>query len=528
MFSLQDLCRKNTFFLPDNFSKHTLHLLGLYWKGHGSIQRIKNDGVLIEHDLTLSINEALILAGEEGNNDMVQLLLLWEGNLHYAIIGALKTEKYGLICEYHSQIQDWHVLLPLIQDPETFEKCHDLSLECDLSCLLQHAVKYNMLSILVKYKEDLLNVLFRQQIQGLFILACEHRMFEILTWMGQNLPIPDPEPIFSIAVVTKDLEMFSLGYKIVFEYMENQGLFHLTQVVRMVMLNHHFDMVINKGLLPFVLETLKHGGNVNRALSYAVTQNKRKILDHVVRQKNIPHKTIERMLHLAVKKHAPRKTLNLLLSYINYKVKNVKKLLEHVVKYNSTLVIRILLEKKKNLLDATLTRYVKDSTYFRVKEFMQDFSISPEKFIKIAVREKRNVLIKGISEDIWENPAERIRNLKQIVCTIKYESGRQFLINIIHTIYQSYSLKPEEILKLATFYVKHNATTHFKDLCKYLWLNRGTESKKLFLECLEIADEKEFPDIKSIVSEYINYLFTAGAITKEEIMQAYALEYAMY
>lgn len=160
--------------------------------------------------------------------------------------------------------------------------------------------------------------------------------------------------------------------------------------------------------------------------------------------------------------------MNLLLSYINYKVKNVKKLLEHVVKYNSTLVIRILLEKKKNLLDATLTRYVKDSTYFQVKEFMQDFSISPEKFIKIAVREKRNVLIKGISEDIWENPAERIRNLKQIVCTIKYESGRQFLINIIHTIYQSYSLKPEEILKLATFYVKHNATTHFKDLCKYL------------------------------------------------------------
>ncbi len=99
MFSLQDLCRKNTFFLPSDFSKHTLHLLGLYWKGHGSIQRIKNDGVLIEHDLTLSINEALILAGEEGNNEVVKLLLLWEGNLHYAIIGALRTENYNLVCE---------------------------------------------------------------------------------------------------------------------------------------------------------------------------------------------------------------------------------------------------------------------------------------------------------------------------------------------------------------------------------------------------------------------------------------------
>ncbi|AAA65260.1 pA528R [African swine fever virus] len=528
MFSLQDLCRKNTFFLPNDFSKHTLQRLGLYWKEHGSVHRIEKDSIMIQNELVLSINDALQLAGEEGDTDVVQLLLLWEGNLHYAIIGALKTENYNLVCEYHSQIQDWHILLPLIQDPETFEKCHDLSLGCDLICLLQHAVKCDMLSILVKYKEDLLNVRIRHRTQSLFVLACENRRFEIIEWIGQNLSIPEPEAIFSIAIVTKDVELFSLGYKIIFDYMQRQGIFQLTNVVRMLLLNRHIGMAIEKGLLPFILETLKYGGSVKRALSYAVIDNKRKIIDYLVRHENIPRGTIERLLHLAVKKQSSRKTLNLLLSYINYKVKNVKKLLEHVVKYNSTLVIRILLEKKKNLLDATLTRYVKDSTYFQVKEFMQDFSISPEKFIKIAVREKRNVLIKGISEDIWENPAERIRNLKQIVCTIKYESGRQFLINIIHTIYQSYSLKPEEILKLATFYVKHNATTHFKDLCKYLWLNRGTESKKLFLECLEIADEKEFPDIKSIVSEYINYLFTAGAITKEEIMQVYALEYAMY
>ncbi|QST86950.1 p505_6R [African swine fever virus] len=518
MFSLQDLCRKNTFFLPSNFSKHTLHLLGLYWKGHGSIQRIKNDGVLIEHDLTLSINEALILAGEEGNNDIVQLLLLWEGNLHYAIIGALRTEKYGLVCEYHSQIQDWHVLLPLIQDPETFEKCHDLSLECDFICLLQHAVKCDMLSILVKYKEDLLNVRIRHRIQSLFVLACENRRFEIIEWIGQNLPIPEPEAIFSIAIVTKDIELFSLGYKLIFDYMQRQGTFQLTNMVRMLLLNRYIGMAIEKGLLPFIVETLKYGGSVNRALSYAVIDNKRKIIDYLVRHENIPRGTIERLLHLAVKKQSSRKTLNLLLSYINYKVKNVKKLVEHVVDHNSTLVLKILLEKKENLVDAVLTRLVKHSTYFRVREFIQEFSVSPEKFIKIAVREKKNVLIEAIAEDIWENPTERITYLKQIVHTIKYESGRRFLIDTIHSIYQSYSLKHEDILKLAIFYVKYNAITHFKDLCKYLWLNRGTESKKLFLECLEIADEKEFPDIKSIVSEYINYLFTAGAITKEEII----------
>uniref|UniRef100_A0A6G7KTR7 p505_7R n=1 Tax=African swine fever virus TaxID=10497 RepID=A0A6G7KTR7_ASF len=528
MFSLQDLCRKNTFFLPSVFTKHTLHLLGLYWKGHGSIQRIQNVGVLIQHVLLLSINAALFLAGEEGNNVVLQLLLLWEGNLHYAIIRALWTAKYGLLCVYHTQIQDWHVLLPLFQDPETFEKCHVLCLVCVLSCLLQHAVQYIMLSILVIYTEDLLYVLFTQQIQGLFILPCANRKLQILTWMGQNLPIPVPVPIFIIAVVTKDLQMFSLRYKIVFVYMENQGLFHLSQVLRMVMLYRHFTMVLYTGLLPFVLEILQHGGHVYTALSYAVTQNTRKILHHVVRQKNVPHTTIARMLHLAVQKHAPRKTLYLLLSYIYYKVQNVTKLLQHVLQYNSTLVLRILLQKKKNLLDATLSRYVKDSTYFRVQEFMQDFSISPEKFITIPVREQKNVLFKAICADIWENPAERIRNLMQILCTIQYASGRQFLLYIIHTIYQSYSLQPAEILILATFYVKHNATTHFTDLCKYLWLYRGTESTKLFLQCLEIAVTKEFPVITSIVCVYIIYLFTAGAITKEEIMRVYALEYAMY
>ncbi|QRY19058.1 MGF 505-7R [African swine fever virus] len=527
MFSLQDLCRKNTFFLPNDFKKHTLQLLGLYWKEHGSVHRAEKDNIMIQNELILTVNDALQLAGEEGDTDVVQLLLLWEGNLHYAIIGALKAKNYNLICEYHSQIEDWHALLPLIQDPETFEKCHELSLGCDLLCLLQHAIKCNMLSILVKYKEDLLNARIRHRIQSLFVLACETRRIEIILWIGQNLPIPDPETIFSIAVITKDLELFSLGYKIIFDYMQRQGIFQLSEVVRKILLNRHIDMAVNKGLLPFVLETFKYGGSVKRALSCAVMDNKRKVIDYLVRHENISHQTIERLLYLAVKKHSSRKTLNLLLSYINYKVKNIKKLLDHVLGGNSTLVLKILLEKKQNLVDAALTRLVKHSTYFRVKEFIEDFSISPEKFIKIVVREQKNVIIKVICEDIWENPAERIRYLKQIVSSIKYESGRQFLINIIHTIYQSHSLKPEEIFKLAIFYVKHNAVTHFKDLCKFLWLNRGTESKKHFLRCLEIADEKDFPAIKSIVSEYINYMFTAGTMTKDEIMQAYASEYTM-
>uniref|UniRef100_A0A6G7KTM5 p505_6R n=1 Tax=African swine fever virus TaxID=10497 RepID=A0A6G7KTM5_ASF len=521
MFSLQDLCRKNIFFLPNVFTKHTLQWLGLYWKEHGSVHRAEKNSILLQNVLVLSINVALQLAGEEGDTDVLQLLLLWEGNLHYAIIRALQTAKYILLCVYHTQIQDWHVLLPLFQDPETFEKCHVLCLACVFICLLQHAVQYIMLSILVKYMEDLLYVWITYRIQSLFVLACANRRIAIIVWIRQNLPIPVPVAIFTIAVATRDLQLFSLRYKIIFVYMQRQGIFQLSNGVRMVVLYRHITMAIHIGLLPFVLETLQHGGNIHTALSYAVSHNTRKILDYLIRQKNIPPITIARLLYLAVQNQSSRKTLYLLLSYIYYKVQNVTKLLQHVLYAKSTLVLQILLEKKENLLDAVLSRLVQHSTYFQVREFIQEFSISPEKFITIPVREKKNVLFEAISADIWENPTERITYLKQILHTIQYASGRRFLLHIIHSIYQSYSLQHEDILILATFYVKYNAITHFTDLCKYLWLYRGTESTKLFLQCLQIAVAKEFPVITSIVCVYIIYLFTAGAITKEEIMQAY-------
>lgn len=78
MFSLQEICRKNIYFLPDWLGEHVIQRLGLYWEKHGSLQRIGDNYVLIQQDLIIPINEALRMAGEEGNDEVVQLLLLWE------------------------------------------------------------------------------------------------------------------------------------------------------------------------------------------------------------------------------------------------------------------------------------------------------------------------------------------------------------------------------------------------------------------------------------------------------------------
>lgn len=78
MFSLQDICRKHLFQLPDAFDEYILQALGLYWEKHGSLQRIRKDAVFVQRNIVLSTNEALRIAASEGNERVIKLLLSWE------------------------------------------------------------------------------------------------------------------------------------------------------------------------------------------------------------------------------------------------------------------------------------------------------------------------------------------------------------------------------------------------------------------------------------------------------------------
>ncbi|WRY69308.1 pMGF505-10R [African swine fever virus] len=529
MFSLQELCRKNIYILPYPLGEHVLQQLGLYWKGYGSLQRIGDDHVLLQQDLIFSINEALRMAGEEGNNEVVKLLLLWEGNLHYAIIGALEGDRYDLIHKYYGQIGDCHKILPLIQDPQIFEKCHELSTSCNIRCLLEHAVKHNMLSILQKHKDQIRFHLALTQI--LFELACHERKNDIIRWIGYSLHIYQLETIFDVAFAHKNLSLYVLGYELLMHKVNTEA----ANIDLPNLLSYHLRTAAAGGLLHFMFETLKHGGYVDKAvLSAAISYKHRKVVAHFIHQ--VPRKTVEKLLLHAVQTRAPKKTLNLLLSSLNYSVHPItKQLVRNVVDYRSTLIVKLLLMRRKrklNLVDAVLARLVRYSTYTDTVKFMGEFSVSPEKVIKMAARESRTFMIEMISKAVWKNhPQTMIHHLKQLADTMKPQSGKDLIIYTIHYIYQSSNLlvaeEEKNIFKLAKFYANHNSVNRFKQICEdYYTLDVDTRFKTLILECFEIAVQKNYPRIATIVDDFIRFLFYKGDITEEEISEAYSLKNA--
>ncbi|QZK26727.1 MGF_505/530-2R [African swine fever virus] len=507
MFSLQDLCRKHLFILPDVFGEHVLQRLGLYWRCHGSLQRIGDDHILIRRDLILSTNEALRMAGEEGNNEVVKLLLLWKGNLHYAVIGALQGDQYDLIHKYENQIGDFHFILPLIQDANTFEKCHALERFCGVSCLLKHATKYNMLPILQKYQEELSMRAYLHE--TLFELACLWQRYDVLKWIEQTMHVYDLKIMFNIAISKRDLTMYSLGYIFLFDRGNTEA----------TLLTQHLEKTAAKGLLHFVLETLKYGGNIDTVLTQAVKYNHRKLLDYFLRQ--LPRKHIEKLLLLAVQEKASKKTLNLLLSHLNYSVKRIKKLLRYVIEYESTLVIKILLKKRVNLIDAMLEKMVRYFSATKVRTIMDELSISPERVIKMAIQKMRTDIVIHTSY-VWEDDLERLTRLKNMVYTIKYEHGKKMLIKVMHGIYKNllYGEREKVMFHLARLYVAQNAATQFRDICKDCYkldvARFKPRFKQLILDCLEIVTKKSCYSILEILEKHIISLFTMKVMTEEE------------
>ncbi|AXZ95993.1 MGF 505-4R [African swine fever virus] len=495
MFSLQDICRKHLFQLPDAFDEYILQALGLYWEKHGSLQRIRKDAVFVQRNIVLSTNEALRIAASEGNERVIKLLLSWEGNFHYVIIGALEGDQYDLIHKYDSQIKDYHMILSLIQNANTFEKCHQLS-NSNMWCLIQNAIKYNMLPILQKHR----NILTHEgENQELFEMACEEQKYDIVLWIGQTLMLNEPEFIFDIAFERIDFSLLTMGYSLLFDNKMSSIDIHDEEDLTSLP-TEHLEKAATKGCFFFMLETLKHGGNVNMAvLSKAVEYNHRKILDHFIRrQKCLSREEIENLLLTAITNCASIKTLNLLLSYLNYSVKNIiGKIVQHVIKDGDYTIILLLKKKKINLVEPVLTGFIDYYySYCFIKHFIQEFAIRPEKLIKMAARKgKLNMIIEFLNEKYVhkDDLGTIFKYLKTLVCTMKHKKGKETLIVLIHKIYQDIHLETKEKFKLLRFYVMHDATIQFLSMCKDCFNLAGF--KPFVLECLDIAIKKNYPDM---------------------------------
>ncbi|QZK26729.1 MGF-505-530-4R [African swine fever virus] len=494
MFSLQDICRKHLFQLPDSFDEYTLQVLGLYWEKHGSLQRIRKDAVFVQRNLIISINEALRIAASEGNGRVVKLLLSWEGNFHYVIIGALEGDHYDLIHKYGSQIEDYHMILSSIHNANTFEKCHELS-NCDMWCLIQNAIKYNMLPILQKHR----NILTHEgENQELFEMACEEQKYDIVLWIGQTLMLNEPEFIFDIAFERIDFSLLTMGYSLLFNNKMSSIDIHDEEDL-ISLLTEHLEKAATKGCFFFMLETLKHGGNVNMAvLSKAVEYNHRKILDYFIRQKCLSRKDIEKLLLVAISNSASKKTLNLLLSYLNHSVKNIiGKIVQSVLKNGDFTIIIFLKKKKINLVEPALIGFINYYySYCFLEQFIHEFDIRPEKMIKMAARKgKLNMIIEFLNEKYVhkDDLGAIFKFLKNLVCTMKHKKGKETLIVLIHKIYQVIQLETKEKFKLLRFYVMHDATIQFISMYKDCFNLAGF--KPFLLECLDIAIKKNYPDM---------------------------------
>ncbi|XAJ03453.1 hypothetical protein [African swine fever virus] len=505
MFSLQDICRKHLFLLPSSFNEYILQVLGLYWEKHGSLQRIRKDAVFVQRNITLSTNEALRIAASEGNERVVKLLLSWEGNFHYVIIGALEGDQYDLIHKYNSQIKDYHVILSSIQNANTFEKCHQLY-NCTMWRLIQNAIKYNMLSILQKHRNLLTD---EGDNQELFEKACEEQKYDIVLWIGQTLMLDEPEIIFDTALERIDFSLLRIGYSLLFDNkMSNIDIHDEEELTSL--LTEHLEKAAIKGCFFFMQEILKHGGNVNVAiLSKAVEYNHRKILDYFIRrQKCLSRKDIEKLLLIAIKDGGSKKTLNLLLSYLNYSVQNmIGKIVEAVINDGDFTIIIILKKKKINLVDSVLAGFLDHfHTYCFIKVFIHEFAIRPEKIIKMAARKDKLDIIIEFFNDIYPHKDDLgtiLNILKNIVNTMKHKEGKEVLIGLIHKIYRIIHLENKEMFNLVRFYIMHNANIQFISICKDCFNLAGF--KPFLSECLDIAIKKNYPDIVRNIKIQLKY-----------------------
>nr|CAD7112237.1 MGF 505-1R CDS [African swine fever virus] len=525
MFSLQNLCRKTLpdRKLPEFFDDYVLQLLGLYWENHGTIQRAGNNCVLIQQHNLIPVNEALRMAASEENYEIVSLLLAWEGNLYYAIIGALEGNRHNLIRKYDDQIKDHHEILPFIDDPVIFHKCHMMR-RCFFNCILYQAVKYSKFSVLLYFKYILKENL--PLVHSLIEKAYKYHNYEVIKWIYENLHIYDIINTFKCAIAHKDLRLYCLGYTFVYNRIVPYKYYHLD--IRILLRLQLLHKVTAKGYLDFILETLKYDHNTNNIdiiLTQAATYNHRNILTYFIPQST--YAQIEQCLFVAIKTNASKKTLNLLLSHLNLSIKLVKKLSQYVVAYKSTNIISILSmqQKKKIYLDIILTKVVKNAVFHKfVIGCMVTFSINPERIVKMAARIKKMKLVKNISEHVWKNHAAKLKHLKHAVHTMKHQEGKNRLMNFIYD-HCYYHMQGEEIFSLARFYAIHHAPKLF-DVFYDCCILDTIRFKSLLLDCSHIIAKNAHDASINIVNKYIGNLFAMGILSKKEILQDYPSIYS--
>lgn len=138
--------------------------------------------------------------------------------------------------------------------------------------------------------------------QILFELACHERKNDIIRWIGYSLHIYHLETIFDVAFAHKNLSLYVLGYELLMHKVNTEA----ANIDLPNLLSYHLRTAAAGGLLNFMLETIKHGGCVDKTvLSAAIRYKHRKIVAHFIHQ--VPRKTVKKTATLCCAGSGPQK-----------------------------------------------------------------------------------------------------------------------------------------------------------------------------------------------------------------------------
>ncbi len=481
MFSLQKKALQHIYMTPEDASDLTndlLQHLGLYWNG----PIIKMDTVVHLHNKMFSNQSVLKYAlAKQANIKILETLVLWV-EPEYALAQALKHNRKDVIeCifSHHLTTPSYHHIMHLTSSQELFEFfhlfiCKSKNYHARMECLLYAATLYNFQNILEKNREYIV----RHSIgNALFAIACKERHIHLIAWFATAgvFDTYDDSTLFNTAFRLGDYSLLEVACDLPITYPD-----HL--IISMM------QTAIQKNYFRFFKKLLTHF-NVYRPIiiTDAAYYNRRKILLLLFNQNIFNNFTILCALSAAIKGHASKKTLNLLINRLDAQMTVIDSVYYSIVKYNNIDCIPLLRHLKTFRIETLLSIAIHNNNIDIItacKAFL-----SKDKLyylvLKMAIISRNDKLFKLYTEQ--ENPMYIFTTMKTIISDL-----------ISHTVFQALAIeclrefhqeKQLPIASLLMVLAEHNYITKFKKAC-YAANMSDQKVKQALIKCLFIAAQK--------------------------------------
>nr|AAA50526.1 multigene family 530 protein [African swine fever virus] len=340
MFSLQKKALQHIYMTPENaseLSKDLLQHLGLYWNG----PIIKMDTVVHLHNKIFPNRSVLKYAlAKQANITIIETLVLWV-EPEYALAQALKHNRKDVlecIFSYHLTTPKYHHIMHLTSSQELFEFfhlfiCKSKNYHARMECLLYAATLYNFQNILEKNREYII----RHSIGNpLFAIACKERHINLIAWFvtAGVLDTYDDSTLFNTAFKLGDYSLLEVACDLPITYPDYL-------IISMM------QTAIQKNYFRFFKKLLTHFSIYRPIIiTDAAYYDRGKILLLLLNQNIFNNFTILCALSAAIKGHASKKTLNLLINRLDSQMTVIDSVYYSIIKYNNIDCIPLLMHIK--------------------------------------------------------------------------------------------------------------------------------------------------------------------------------------